>query len=133
MNRQIINPWTWQENLGFSQAVLVEAPSRTMYVAGQGPIDADGHLVHEGDMAGQSALTMDNVETVLAAGGMTLGDVVRYDVHTTSLQDYFTNGAEQVVKRFAQAGIIPAGGIATEVPALAVPGMAVEVTVIACR
>ena len=133
MNRQIINPWTWQENFGFSQAVLVEAPSQTMYVAGQGPIDADGNLVHEGDMAGQSALTMDNVETVLAAGGMTLGDVVRYDVHTTSLQDYFTNGAEQVVKRFAQAGIIPAGGIATEVPALAVPGMAVEVTVIACR
>ena len=133
MNRQIINPWTWQESFGFSQAVLVEAPSQTMYVAGQGPIDADGHLVHEGDMAGQSALTMDNVETVLAAGGMTLGDVVRYDVHTTSLQDYFTNGAEQVVKRFAQAGIIPAGGIATEVPALAVPGMAVEVTVIACR
>ena len=133
MNRQIINPWTWQENFGFSQAVLVEAPSQTMYVAGQGPIDADGNLVHEGDMAGQSARTMDNVETVLAAGGMTLGDVVRYDVHTTSLQDYFTNGAEQVVKRFAQAGIIPAGGIATEVPALAVPGMAVEVTVIACR
>ncbi len=133
MKKQIINPWTWQESFGFSQAVLVEAPSQTMYVAGQGPIDADGNLVHEGDMAGQCTLTMDNVETVLAAGGMTLGDVVRYDVHTTSLQDYFTQGAEQVVKRFAQAGIIPAGGIATEVPALAVPGMAVEVTVTACR
>ena len=58
-------------------------------------------------MAGQAAQTMDNVETVLAAGGMTLADVVRYDVHTTSLQDYFTQGAEQVVKRFAQAGQHP--------------------------
>jgi enamine deaminase RidA (YjgF/YER057c/UK114 family) len=133
MNKQTINPWTWQDRLGFSQAVLVEGPQQTMYVAGQGSIDPDGNLVHEGDMAGQVSVTMDNIETVLAAGGMTLADVVRYDVHTTSLQDYFTQGAEQLVKRFAHADNIPAGGIATEVPALAVPGMSVEVTVTACR
>jgi enamine deaminase RidA (YjgF/YER057c/UK114 family) len=133
MNKQNINPWTWQERLGFSQAVLVEAPRHTMYVAGQGAIDPDGSLVHEGDMAGQVAVTMDNVETVLAAGGMTLADVVRYDVHTTSLEDYFMQGAEQLVKRFAQADNIPAGGIACEVSALAVPGLTVEVTVTACR
>ena len=133
MKTQTINPWTWQDAHGYSQAVLVEAPQQTMYVAGQGPIDADGQLVAEGDMAGQAAHTMDNIETVLAAGGMTLADVVRYDVHTTSMEDYFTQGAEQVVKRFAQAGTIPSGGIAAQVVALAVPGMAVEVSVIACR
>jgi enamine deaminase RidA (YjgF/YER057c/UK114 family) len=133
MSSTTINPWTWQESFGFSQGVLVEAPRQTLYVAGQGPIDPDGQLAHEGDMAGQAALTMDNVETVLAAGGMTLADVVRYDVHTTSLEDYFMSGAEQVVKRFAQAGTIPAGGIACEVVKLAVPGMAVEISVTACR
>lgn len=133
MDRQTINPWTWQESFGFSQAVLVEAPQQTLYVAGQGPIESDGQLGHEGDMAGQAALSMDNVETVLAAGGMTLADVVRYDVHTTSLEDYFMSGAEQVVKRFAQAGNIPSGGIACEVVKLAVPGMAVEISVTACR
>ncbi len=31
------------------------------------------------------------------------------------------------------AGIVPAGGIATQVAGLAVPGMAVEITVTACR
>ena len=133
MNKQTINPWTWQEQFGFSQAVLVESPTQTLYVAGQGPIDAEGNLVHDGDTAGQCAQTMDNVETVLAAGGMTLADVVRYDVHTTSLHDYFMQGAEQVVKRFAQAGNIPSGGIAAEVVNLAVPGMTVEISVIACR
>ena len=46
--------------------------------------------------------------------GMTLADVVRYDIHATDLQDYFMSGGhEQVAKRFAQAGNIPAGGIAT--------------------
>lgn len=133
MKKQTINPWKWQEAFGFSQAVLVEAPQQTLYVAGQGPIDPDGNLVHEDDMAGQVTQTMDNIEAVLAAGGMTLADVVRYDVHTTSLQDYFTQGAEQLVKRFAEAGNVPSGGIACQVVALAVPGMAVEVSAIACR
>jgi enamine deaminase RidA (YjgF/YER057c/UK114 family) len=133
MNKTTINPWTWQDQLGYSQGVLVEQPRQTLYAAGQGPMDADGNLLHDGDVAGQAAQAMDNVETVLAEAGMTLADVVRYDIHTTDLQDYFMNGHEHVAKRFAQAGNIPAGGIATEVPALAVPGMAVEITVIACR
>ena len=134
MNKQTINPWTWQDQLGYSQGVLVEQPRQTLYAAGQGSMDADGNLVHDGDVAGQAAQAMDNVETVLAAAGMTLADVVRYDIHATDLQDYFMNGGhEQVARRFAQSGNIPAGGIATQVPALAVPGMAVEITVIACH
>jgi len=97
-------------------------------------MDAEGNLVHDGDVAGQAARAMDNVETVLAATGMTLADVVRYDIHVTDLQDYFISGGhEQVAKRFGQAGNTPAGGIATQVTALAVPGMAVEITVIAAR
>ncbi len=128
-----INPWSWQDALGYSQAVLVEAPQRTLFAAGQGSMDDDGALLHPGDVAGQAARTMDNVETVLAAAGMTLADVVRYDIHCTDLQDYFVHGHEHVVRRFAAAGRLPAGGIATQVPALAVPGMAVEVTVTACR
>ena len=133
MSNTTINPWTWQEAFGFSQAVVVESPQQTAYVAGQGPIDPQGQLVAEGDMAGQAAQTMDNVETVLAAAGMTLADVVRYDVHTTDLQTYFEQGHEQVAKRFAQVGPFPAGGIATQVPALAMPPMLVEITVTACR
>ena len=134
MNKRTINPWTWQDQLGYSQGVLVEQPTQTLYAAGQGSMDGDGNLLHDGDVAGQAAQAMDNVETVLAAAGMTLADVVRYDIHATDLQDYFMSGGhEQVAKRFAQAGNIPAGGIATQVPALAVPGMAVEITVIACH
>ena len=128
-----LNPWSWQDALGYSQAVLVEAPRRTLFAAGQGSMDDDGALLHAGDVAGQAARTMDNVETVLAAAGMTLADVVRYDIHCTDLQDYFAHGHAHVVTRFAGAGVVPAGGIATQVPALAVPGMAVEITVTACH
>ena len=132
MRKQIINPWTWQDGLGFSQGVLVEHAERTLYAAGQGPVDADGHLVAEGDVAGQVQATLANVATVLAAAGMGLGDVVRYELWTTDLQSYFVKGHEQVVAAFADAGVVPAG-TATQVSALSLPGMEVELTVTACR
>ena len=133
MKTQTINPWTWQDALGFSQGVLVTQPHQTLYAAGQGSVDPDGGPVSPGDMAGQAAQVMDNVEAVLESAGMDLSDVVRYDVHTTDLQAYFTLGHETVVKRLGQTGRFPAGGIATEVPALAMPHMLLEVTVIAAR
>ena len=37
---QAINPWTWQDQLGSSQAVLVSQPKQTLYVAGQCAVDA---------------------------------------------------------------------------------------------
>lgn len=131
VTRTPVNPWAWQEPLGYSQGVLVSNASRTLWAAGQGPMSADGALLHEGDIAGQARVTMDNVAAVLAGAGMTLADVVRYDVHTTDLAGYFQHGHAEVAGRFAAAGVVPAGGIATEVPALSVPGMLVEVTVVA--
>ena len=107
-------------------------PKQTLYVAGQCAIDATGNPVAPGDMAGQVAQVADNIETVLAAAGMTFGDVVRYDVYTTDLNAYF-GAAGILVARFAAAGIVPAGGICTEVQSLAMPGLMVEVTVTAAR
>src|SRR5689334_24324199 len=110
MKTQTINPWTWQDSLGFSQGVLVTQPHQTLYAAGQGSVDADGGPVAEGDMAGQAAQAMDNVEAVLEAAGMSLDDVVRYDVHATDLQTYLAQGHEIVGKRLGQTGRVPAGG-----------------------
>ena len=132
MERRTTNPWTWQDGMGYAQGVLVTAPRRTLYAAGQGSVSAEGAPLHEGDMAAQAAQVMDNVEAVLAEAGMTLADVVRYDVHTTDLGAYFEQGAGVVAGRLAQAGPFPAGGIAAQVSALALPHMLVEVTVIAC-
>lgn len=77
MKKQTINPWSWQDDHGYSQGVLVEQPKRTLYAAGQGPVDADGRLLHEGDVGAQARRAMDNVEAVLEAAGMSLADVVR--------------------------------------------------------
>jgi len=89
MQRTTINPWTWNEAFGYSQATVVEGSHQVMYIAGQTAIDADGNVVHAGDMAGQVGQALDNLETVLGAGGLTLADVVRLDVYTTDLDAYF--------------------------------------------
>ena len=133
MRTQTINPWTWQDALGYSQAVLVTQPHQTLYAAGQGSVDADGAPVAEGDMAGQATQAMDNVEAVLEAAGMDLSDVVRWDVYATDLQRYLIEAHGTVVKRMGASGRFPAGGIATEVTALAMPHMLLEIVVVAAR
>jgi enamine deaminase RidA (YjgF/YER057c/UK114 family) len=128
-----INPWTWQEPLGYSQGVLVEHPHRTLHASGQCSVGPDGAPLHLGDMAGQAQQAMANVETVLEAAGLTLADVVRYDVYTTDIGTYLTSGHQHVAGRFAGAGVLPAGGICAQVQSLAMHGLMVEVVVTAVR
>ena len=93
-------------------------------------MDADGNLVHDGDVAGQAAQAMDNVETVLAAAGMTLADVVRYDIHATDIDGYFP-ASGQLAQRLGSPA--PAGGVLVQVDRLAFPEMLVEIRVTAVR
>ena len=132
VHRTTVNPWTWQDALGYSQGVLVDA-HRTLYLAGQCSTGPDGAPLHPGDMAAQAQQAMANVETVLAAAGLGLADVVRYDVYTTDLGGYFASGHSHVAGRFAAAGPFPAGGICAQVGALAMPGLLVEVVVTAAQ
>jgi enamine deaminase RidA (YjgF/YER057c/UK114 family) len=93
-------------------------------LAGQGPVDADGELVCEGDVAGQIDAAMDNLETVLRAAGLTLADVVRLTIFTTDL-DAFLAAYGTFAGRLAAGGCVPASSL-IGVSRLAIPGMAVE-------
>lgn len=53
MEQKNINPWEWQNNLGFSQAIEVTGAQRVLYCAGQTSISADGKPLHEGDVRAQ--------------------------------------------------------------------------------
>jgi enamine deaminase RidA (YjgF/YER057c/UK114 family) len=130
-NRTIVNPWTWQDGFGFSQAVDVQSPSRILSLAGQGPVDANGQLVHEGDVAAQIDAAMDNVEAVLAAGGLALADVVRLTVFTTDMDAFFA-AYGTFAGRLAAGGCAPASSL-VGVSRLALPGMAVELEATAVR
>lgn len=50
MQRNVINPWIWQDDLGYVQANEVIGAARTLHIAGIASMDADGKPVYAGDM-----------------------------------------------------------------------------------
>ncbi|MEV0360712.1 RidA family protein [Nocardia sp. NPDC050697] len=124
MERTAINPVTWSLPLAFSQAELVTAPTRTLYCSGQTAMNSDGEPQHPDDMAAQLALSLDNLEAVLAAAGMALPNLVRLNVYTTDVDLLFQHYGV-LAGRLGAAGIAPATTL-LGVTRLAVPGQLVE-------
>jgi reactive intermediate/imine deaminase len=56
-----------------------------VFVAGQVALDAEGNVVGRGDIEAQAVQVFENLNTVLAASGGTLDDVVKLTTYTTSL------------------------------------------------
>jgi enamine deaminase RidA (YjgF/YER057c/UK114 family) len=126
-----INPTTWNLGFHYDQAQLRPAPTQLLTVAGQGPIDADGQFLHEGDVGAQMALAVANVEDLLARGGMDLRDVLRLTIYVTDM-DAALGAYGSLVERLAALGATPPATL-VEVRRLAIPGMAVEIDATAGR
>ncbi|MDA1361420.1 RidA family protein [Glycomyces luteolus] len=124
MERTAVNPVEWSLELGFNQGELVAGHTRTLYCSGQTAMDGDGKPQHEGDMAGQLALSLDNLEAVLAAAGMSLANLVRLNVYTTDVDLLFPHYGV-LAARLGAARVSPATTM-LGVARLAVPGQMVE-------
>jgi enamine deaminase RidA (YjgF/YER057c/UK114 family) len=124
MAPQAINPWTWQDQFGFAQAVEVPAGGRVLYCAGQASVDASGEPLHEDDMAAQIGQTLDNLETVLSQAGLGLSNVVRLTHFTTDIEQFFA-AMGTLVSRLDIAGVRPASTL-VQVQRLARPQLLVE-------
>jgi enamine deaminase RidA (YjgF/YER057c/UK114 family) len=131
MEQRKINPWEWQNQYSFSQAIQVTGGSNVLYCAGQTSMDAEGRPMHAGDMARQIELALKNLDAVLQSAGFTLANVVRLNYYTTDVDKFF--GAHEVVaKRLAQAGVQPAGTL-LGVARLAFPELMVEIEATAVK
>lgn len=124
MERTAVNPVTWSAELGFNQGELVSGQTRTLYCSGQTAMNADGKPEHDGDLAGQLGLSLDNLEAVLAAAGMTLADLVRLNVYTTDVDLLFQHYGI-LAGRLGAAGVAPTTTM-LGVTRLAIPGQLVE-------
>ncbi|MGY1660221.1 RidA family protein [Geodermatophilus sp. SYSU D00705] len=125
VTRTPVNPWPWSAAFGFDQAALVEGAGRVLVCSGQAAVNAEGVPQHPGDLAAQVALSLDNVETVLKDGGMTLANVVRLNVFTTDVDGIMTCWPA-LAERFAAAGIRPTSTL-VGVTRLAFPELMVEI------
>lgn len=108
LETKAVNPWTWQDQYGFSQAVDVSGAGRTVYCAGQVSVNGDGNVLHVGDMAAQINLAFDNLEAVLAKAGLSLAHVVRLNYYVTDMQAFWAAVAA-VGARLEKAPTKPSG------------------------
>ena len=86
----MINPWTWQEQLSYVQAVEVTETKGTLYCAGQAAVHADG-TSSNADMRTQLELAIQNLETVISEAGYECGNIVRLTIYTTSSDEFIKN------------------------------------------
>lgn len=113
LDRTAVNPVTWSAAMGFHQGEVVAGQTRTLYISGQTAMDSGGQPQHPGDMAGQLALSIDNLEAVLREAGMTLANLVRLNVYTTDVDELFPHygvlaarlGAAQVAPPTTMLGV----------------------------
>ncbi|WP_280230924.1 RidA family protein [Nocardia cyriacigeorgica] len=110
--------------MGFNQGELVAGHTRTLYCSGQTAMSADGAPMHDGDMAAQLALSLDNVEAVLGKAGMSLANLVRLNVYTTDVDLLFQHYGV-LAARLGAAQVAPATTM-LGVTRLAIPGQMVE-------
>lgn len=125
MQKRAINPWTWQDQLGFSQAIEVAEAQKTVYCAGQLSVDADGRPLHPGDMEAQFNCALDNLEQVLGQTGLGLADVVRLNYYVTDVEA-FEDAAPKLDARLRAAGCKPASTL-LGIARLAMPEAMIEI------
>lgn len=84
----LISPEAMVAARGFSHVVM-PAPGRTVYVAGQIGVDADGTLAGP-ELASQFDAALANVVAALAAAGASPDHVVAMTIYTTAMERYRT-------------------------------------------
>jgi enamine deaminase RidA (YjgF/YER057c/UK114 family) len=120
-----VNPWTWQEPLGFSHGCLVTEAKRVLYCAGQTSVDANGAPLHAGNMQAQFDQAMANLETVLKGAEMTLASLVRLNYYVTDMAGFLAI-SKHVAARMERVGISPPGTL-LGVSALFHPDILIEI------
>lgn len=90
MEKKIINPWKWQDQRSYVQAVEVKQVTGTLYCSGQTAITADG-VSSNGNMESQITMALQNLEKVITEAGYECRGIVRLNIYTTSSDELFNH------------------------------------------
>lgn len=126
-----LNPVPWSLRLGHDQGQLRDEAQTILTIGGQRPVNAEGQLLHEGDVAAQLALTLDNLTDVVRQAGMEVTDLAHLRIHTTDIIALLDVGFVVIEHLAAHGATTPVTTI--EVSGLAIAGMEVEIDGLAVR
>ncbi len=83
-----LNP-TYEYGVTFERGTVMEYGDRChVIISGTASINNRGEVMHEGDVVSQTLRMWENVETLLAEGGATYGDVAQMVVYLRNAEDY---------------------------------------------
>lgn len=69
----------------YSQSARVPGGSDLLIISGQGPQNAQGETVGQGDMTAQAEQVFHNLQTILAAHGASFAQVVKASIYLTDI------------------------------------------------
>jgi enamine deaminase RidA (YjgF/YER057c/UK114 family) len=130
MQRSDINPWEWSKPFGFSQAIDLRDAGQLLVCSGQTAIGPDGSPPTTDDMAEQITIALDNLQTVLAAAGLSFADVVNLTLYTTDMDAFLGSFRHVAAPKFGDN--LPASTL-IGVTRLAFPQLKVEIEALAAR
>ena len=110
----------------YAQGVEVDG-GRTLFIAGQVAIDAEGRLIGEGDIRTQTRQVFRSIQAIVEEAGGSMGDIVKLTTFLTNMDDYA--GFVEVRSEFIPAPYPAATLVAVE--SLVSPEWLVEVEAIA--
>ena len=104
MEKRTVDPWKWGEQTNSVQAVEIKQPEGTLYCSGLVAIDAAGRP-STADMRGQLLQTFQNLEQLVREAGYDCAGIVRLNVYTTSVAEFFTTCSEVYQEWIVRHGV----------------------------
>lgn len=126
MTLKVINPASLGEPKGYSNGVLVDAPGRLLFVAGQVAWDEDQQIVSQ-DFVEQFDRALANVITVVSEAGGSPEKIARLMIYVTDRNEYLSRRAEVGERYRARMGRHFPAMVLVEIKSLLDTGAQVEI------
>ena len=85
---QVVSPKIRQPSGHFSQATMIEARGRLVFISGMTARRADGSIAGIGDIEAQTRQVCENVKSAVEQAGGTMDDICRVDVYVRNMEHF---------------------------------------------
>jgi len=130
MDKKYFNPQAFGPSRGYTHAISVEGARRVIFLSGQVSRDAEGHVMHPGDLAAQARQVNEHLIATLTEAGATAADVVKLNVYVVNYQPEDLKTIMQARQQFFPKDGPPASTL-IGVTSLASEGLLIEIEAIA--
>ena len=85
---QIVSEKIRQPSGHFSQAIMIEARGRLVFISGMTARCADGSIAGIGDIEAQTRQVCENIKSAVQQAGGTMDDICRVDVYVRNMEHF---------------------------------------------